>query len=203
MSLNRRDVAGQRALILMLHGGQERSREPVEHTSGSWRRSFVMQHSITRRAHAAGVGTWLLRYRERGWNNDTAPSPVPDARAALDLVRSELGEIPVVLLGHSMGARTSVRVADDPLVQGVVALAPWLPPSDPVATLRGKALAAAHGSTDKITSAKATARFVERARAAGAETEFHDMGPVGHYMLRRVRAWNEFAITRALGVLGD
>ncbi|CAM3379951.1 alpha/beta fold hydrolase [Nocardioides dubius] len=201
VSLTRRNVAGQRALILMLHGGQEISREPVEHSSGPWRRSLVMQHAITRRAHAAGVGTWLLRYRERGWNDDAAPSPVPDARWALDQVRRELGEVPVVLVGHSMGARTSVHVADDPLVQGVVALAPWLPPEDPVTPLIGKSLAAAHGSTDQITSAKATARFVERARAHGASAEFHDMGPVGHYMLRRVRAWNEFAISRSLALL--
>ncbi|MFS3127916.1 alpha/beta hydrolase [Nocardioides sp. Bht2] len=198
VSLNRRDVAGQRALILMLHGGQEISRDPVEQSSGPWRRSLVMQHQITPQAHAAGVGTWLLRYQERGWNDDDAPSPVPDARWALDQVRQQLGELPVVLIGHSMGARTSVRVADDPLVQGVVALAPWLPAEDPVTPLAGKVLAAAHGSTDKITSAKATARFVDRARTAGAKAGFHDMGPVGHYMLRRVRAWNRFAISRAL-----
>lgn len=201
VSLNRRDVAGQRALILMLHGGQEISREPVDQSSGPWRRSLVMQHQITPKAHAAGVGTWLLRYQERGWNDDAAPSPVPDARWALDQVRQELGELPVVLVGHSMGARTSVRIADDPLVHGVVALAPWLPPEDPVTPLAGKVLAAAHGSTDKITSAKATARFVDRARTVGAEAGFHDMGPVGHYMLRRVRAWNRFAINRALEIL--
>ena len=35
--------------------------------------------------------------------------------------------MPVVLLGHSMGGRTAVAVADDPSVVGVVALAPWLP----------------------------------------------------------------------------
>lgn len=201
VSLNRRDVVGQRALILMLHGGQEISREPVEHSSGPWRRSLVMQHSITSRAHAAGVGTWLLRYQERGWNDDAAPSPVPDARWALDQVRLRLGEIPVALIGHSMGARTAVRVADDPLVRGVVALAPWLPPEDEVTPLAGKTLAAAHGSTDKITSPKATARFVERARTHAASAEFQDMGPVGHYMLRRVRAWNEFALNRALKMI--
>ena len=57
------------------------------------------------RLNRAGASLWLLRYAVRGWNQRVAapPSPVPDARWALDEVRSELGDVPVVLLGHSMG----------------------------------------------------------------------------------------------------
>ncbi len=97
-----------------------------------------------------------------------------------------------------MGARTAVAVADDPLVTGVVALAPWLPPDEPVQRLRGKHLAAAHGSADRITSLRATKAFVRRAQRVAASAELTDMGPIGHYMLRRVRAWNDFAISRSL-----
>jgi alpha-beta hydrolase superfamily lysophospholipase len=131
------------------------------------------------------------------------PSPVPDARWALDEVRREHGDLPVVLLGHSMGARTAVAVADDPGVTGVVGLAPWLPADEPHATLRGKHLAAAHGRSDKITSARATAAFVGRARRVTASAEFHDMGRVGHYMLRDVAAWNRFALSRSLAFVGQ
>ncbi len=109
-------------------------------------------------------------------------------------MRAELGSLPVALLGHSMGARTSVHVADDEQVRGVVALAPWLPGDEPVAALAGKRLVAAHGRRDRITSARATRAYVERARRAGADASFVDMGRVGHYLLRRVGAWNDLAL---------
>lgn len=200
--LTRYDAPGRpRGVVLMLHGGKQHSHVPVDGRSTSWRRSLSMQRAIARRAQDAGASTWLLRYRHRGWNDVDSPSPVPDARWALTEVRRQLGEVPVVLLGHSMGARTAARVADDDLVVGVVALAPWFPADDPVTPLAGKHLAAAHGSKDRITSFAATRAFCDRAGRIAASVEVHDMGPVGHYMLRRIRAWNDFAISRALGML--
>jgi predicted esterase len=158
-----------------------------------------MQRSITSRTHDAGVATWLLRFRERGWNGGTAP--VEDARWALEQVRREHGGVPVVLLGHSMGARASVYVADDESVVGVVGLAPWLSPSDPVHGLAGRHLVAAHGHRDRITSPRATAAYVERAARVAASAEMVDMGPVGHYMFKRVAAWNDLAAARSLALI--
>jgi predicted esterase len=201
-SLTRYDAPGRpRAVILLLHGGKERSRAPVDGRSASWRRAAALQRSITGRALAEGVSTWLLRYARRGWNDLASPSPVPDARWALDQVRRYVGPVPVVLLGHSMGARTAMRVADDDLVSGVVGLAPWLPAGEPVEALRGRRLAVAHGHRDRITSYRASAAFVRRAADLAREVEFHDMGPVGHYMLRRADAWNDFAVGRSLAML--
>lgn len=204
--LHRLDAPGRPAgLVLMLHGGQANSHAPVDDRSASWRRSRFMQRQIAGRAHAHGVGIWLLRYVSRGWNAGAGPepSPVPDARWALDEVRRELGPLPVVLLGHSMGARTAVAVADDPQVTGVVALAPWLPANEPVHPLAGRRLAVAHGSADRITSFRASEQFVRRAGSVAASTELVDMGRVGHYMFRRLSAWNDFAVTRSLTFLQE
>jgi dienelactone hydrolase len=197
--LTRSDAPSPRAVVLLLHGGKDRSSQPVDARSASWRRMAAVQRAVTPAAHEAGASTWLLRYRVRGWNGG---APVADARWALDEVRRELGDVPVVLLGHSMGGRTAVHVADDPQVVGVVALAPWFPRDEPVAALAGKVLRAAHGSSDKITSARMTRAYIERARAAGADAGFTDMGRVGHYMFRRVAAWNGFATRETLALLG-
>ena len=188
-----------RAVILMLHGGKDLSRQVVDGRSASWRRCRSMQRAISRRAHEAGVSTWLLRYRHRGWNG--GDGPVEDACWALAEVRRALGELPVVLLGHSMGARTSVHAADHASVVGLVALAPWFPPGERVVGLAGRHLLAAHGRHDHVTSYRATAAFVERARDVASTAELRDMGPVGHYMLRRVRSWNDVALSSALGML--
>lgn len=198
-ALTRLDVEGPRALVLVLHGGKQTSRQPVDGRSASWKRMAALQRTITPRLHDAGVSTWLLRYRVRGWNGG---APLADARWALEEVRRELGSLPVVLLGHSMGARTAAYVADDPSVAGVVGLAPWWQPDDPVTALRGKPVAAAHGRTDKITSARMTRAFLQRADRVAASTEFHDMGRAGHYMLRKVAEWNDFATARTVALLG-
>ncbi|MFP5252953.1 MAG: alpha/beta hydrolase [Actinomycetes bacterium] len=188
------------AVILMLHGGKARGLDPVDERSASWRRSRWMMAHIGGRANRAGAAVWLLRYGVRGWNAGAGadPSPVPDTRWALDQVRREHGDVPVVLLGHSMGARTAVAVADHPGVVGVVGLAPWLPADEPTRTLAGKHLAVAHGASDRITSARASRAFVARADRVASSTEFHDMGRVGHYMFRRVAQWNDFAVSRSL-----
>ena len=199
--LTRLDAPGApRGVVLMLHGGTETSTLAVDSRSASWRRSRAMQRSITPRAHTAGVSTWLLRYRERGWNG-TGADRIDDARWALEEVRRELGELPVVLLGHSMGGRTSVHVADDPSVVGVVALAPWLPPGERIDALSDKHLVAAHGRRDRITSHDATAAYVQRAGAVAASAQLESLPAAGHYMFRRASSWNRVAVESSLALL--
>jgi predicted alpha/beta-hydrolase family hydrolase len=204
-SLTHRDPEQRpRGVVLMLHGGKPDSVQPVDDRSASWRRSAWMMGHIAGRVQRAGMSLWLLRYGVRGWNGRLdSPSPVEDARWALEEIRREHAELPVVLLGHSMGARTAVAVADDPAVSAVVALAPWFPAGEPTATLAGKGLAAAHGRTDRITSFALTRDFVRRAADVASEAEFTDMGRTGHYLLRHVRDWNDFAVSRSLAFLDD
>lgn len=192
--------AGTRGVALLLHGGAVRSRRAVDHRSASWQRARWLQRAVTRDLHAAGVATWLLRYRVRGWNDTTAPSPIPDARWALEQVRREL-DLPVVLVGHSMGARTAVHVADDPAVRGVVGLAPWLPRSEPVTALRDRHLVVGHGRHDRITSFTESLAYVERCRPLARSATFHDMGPLGHYLLRGQERWHDLAVRSTLEIL--
>ncbi|QSR25813.1 alpha/beta hydrolase [Nocardioides aromaticivorans] len=193
--------ASPRAIALVLHGGAEHGTMPVDGRSLSWRRGRALARHLAGPLNGDGIGVVLLRYRVKGWNAAAGalPSPVPDARWALDALAAEHG-LPVAVVGHSMGARTGVAVADHPSVRGVVALAPWLPPSDPVEPLAGKVLRAAHGRRDRITSARATRKYVERASAV-ADAEFTDMGAVGHYLLRRTSLWNAWATASVREVL--
>jgi predicted esterase len=189
-SLLRSDADDPRAVVLVLHGGQQHSTQPVGR-SLSWLRAAALQRAVAPTARRTGAATWLLRYRQRGWNGG---APVDDARWALERVRHEVGEVPVVLLGHSMGARTAVHAAADPAVTGVIALAPWFPPGEPTRGLAGKHLHAAHGRRDRITSYAATEAYVERARSVAASATLRDMGPTGHYLLHGLRDWNRVAI---------
>lgn len=191
--------APPRAVVLVLHGGAVHSRRPVDGRSASWQRARLLQRTIAPRLNAEGVAVWLLRYRVRGWNDTSAPAPVADARWALDRVRAEI-DVPVALLGHSMGARTAVHVADDPAVRGVVGLAPWLPDGEPVHALRDRHLVVGHGRRDRITSFVLSRRYVERSRPLARSVEFHDMGDVGHYLVRDSRRWSTFAADAVLGV---
>ena len=190
-----------RGVVLVLHGGTPHSLEPVGTRSGSLWRMQVLRDALQRDVLGAGHALWLLRYARRGWNGGTSLSPVPDARWALDQVRAAYGDVPVVLVGHSMGARVASRVADDPSVRGVVALAPWFDGGDPVTALAGKDLVVGHGLRDRITSARGSRAFTERAAAVAARAEFYPLGRAGHYLLYRPTRWNRFALRHALDVL--
>ncbi len=191
-----------RGIVLMLHGGAKTGLKPVGGRSASLRRTTSMRDVLEPRVLSQGMSLWLLRFGVRGWNEGVGPepSPVPDARWALDRAAVERPGVPVVLLGHSMGARTAVHVADHPNVVGVVGLAPWLEPSDPVSTLAGRHLVAGHGSRDKITSARMTRSYVDQARSVAASAEFTDMGRLGHYMLAKPESWNRFALRATMGI---
>jgi alpha-beta hydrolase superfamily lysophospholipase len=194
-------VDAPQAAVLVLHGGKAGSRAPVTGRSLSWQRAAALGRTLGRSLHDEGVAVRLLRYRSVGWNGDGAEK-VADAHWALDEVGGSLGDLPVVLVGHSMGGRAACRVADHPQVRGVVALAPWLPPDDPVDALTGKELHAAHGRRDRITRARDTRAYVARAAEVAGAASYTDMGDRGHYLLSGIPAWNAFTLDRVRRVLG-
>lgn len=177
------------AVVLLLHGGRARDRTP-SHRGAAYLRMLPFAGSVARAADPARQpAIWRLRYRYRGWN---APhlDPVHDARWALREADRQYPGAPVVLVGHSMGARAALYAADAPNVVAVCALAPWLEPDDPTASLAGRALLIAHGDRDRVTDPTASLRYARRARAVTDEVCAFDVRDDGHAMLCRPATWH-------------
>ncbi|WP_282688368.1 MULTISPECIES: alpha/beta fold hydrolase [unclassified Streptomyces] len=195
------------AAVLVLHGGRETGTEPpppgLLNLPGTRMRPFVRAVDRAARATGGNVLVTQVRYAHRGWNGDRA-NPFHDAVAALDALREEAGDgLPVVLLGHSMGARAALRAAGHPLVRGVVGLAPWCPPGDPVTQLAGRDIVLVHSNRDRMTSPQATQSFTARARRAGARTCMVTVRGGDHAMIRRASAWHRLTTGLVTGLLGS
>jgi len=205
-TLNRYDVDRKaRGVVLMLHGGMQSNTEPVMARHASWWRMALLARTLRTPARRQGVSVWLLRNRVRGWNARPGrePDPVTDARWAMARVRETYPDVPVVLVGHSMGGRTSCAVADEAAVVGVVTLAPWLPPGEPIDHIgEHTPLLVTHGTGDRWTSAEASRQFVERVRASGGAAAWFAVQGAGHFMFSRVATWNGYVRGAALGLLG-
>ncbi|MFD3696968.1 alpha/beta hydrolase [Streptomyces sp. NPDC058646] len=197
----RRDPPRPRAAVLFLHGGRADALEAPPALNAPGVRTALFASALIRATRGDRIAVARVRYRHRGWNG-TREDPVHDAREALGELVRRMGEVPVVLVGHSMGGRAALRVAGRPQVCGVVALAPWCPPHEPVAQLRERFVAVLHDQGDRVTSAEESWEFLERAAAAGARTLGVRMPAGGHGMLRDARTWHGVATSLALGMLG-
>jgi alpha-beta hydrolase superfamily lysophospholipase len=120
----------------------------------------------------------------------------------LDEVRRRHGDLPIVLLGHSMGGRAAFAVGGDPSVRGICALAPWTERIDPVERLQGRTVLIVHGSRDIVTSPRGSRAYARHAAAAGARVGYITLPGEMHAMLFRWRTWHRLAAGFALGVLG-
>lgn len=187
-------------VVLVLHGGAEASTAPV----AWWRLAVVrMQPFATAVEHRAGDRLVVLRLknRVRGWNG-TDQDPVHDARWALDRIRHVLPDLPVVLVGHSMGGRVALRLAAEPGVVGVAALAPWVE-SDSVQARPGTPVLLVHGSKDRITDPRRTAVLASRFYDRGVDVRSVTMEGDNHAMLRDAGAWHRLVRDFVIEVLDD
>jgi alpha-beta hydrolase superfamily lysophospholipase len=191
-----------RAVVLVLHGGRESSRERVRPWHASVLRMIPLARAIHRATARDGVAVWFLRYRVRGWNG-AAQSPVADARWALEEAGRRHGDVPVVAVGHSMGGRTALRVAGGRSVVGVVALAPWLPPGEPAGEVRGRRVLLVHGTADTWTDPQGSRDFAARARSLARDLSLVEIPGAGHFMLRRLRRWHGLTVTFTRHVLAS
>jgi len=188
-------------VVLVLHGGRAHSIQPTRASQLAYQRMLPIAWSIHRAVRPAGAAIWLLRNRLRGWNEPHRDA-VRDARWALDQVRRRHRHAKVVLVGHSMGGRVALRVADDPSVTAVCALAPWVEPHDPVSHLAGRTVLLAHGDHDRWTDPAKSYAFALRAREVTPDVCRFAVFGSGHAMLRRAGDWTGLVRRFVAGVIG-
>ncbi|WP_245180786.1 alpha/beta hydrolase [Streptomyces montanisoli] len=133
---------------------------------------------------SGGVAVHLLRYRYRGWNGEEASTAV-DAEWALGELAGLYGDVPVAVLGNSLGGRAAFRVGGHRNVVSVTGVAPWLPGEDPVDHLAGRKVLIVHGDKDKSEATPAMSlAFAERARRVTDVCRFEVRGG-SHTLLGR------------------
>lgn len=200
-----------RAVALVFHGGSEGAgTKAVGEWSPSYRRAAYLHWCVKNRLADQGIALWLTRFRFDNWAyNGAAPgsTQVDDSEAAIEQASIDYPGVPVVLIGHSMGARVAVRVAAQAHVAGVIGLAPWFPAEEAVDTLTDRHLAVAVNPGDPhATAAEATA-YCARAAARAISVEYQEIGSeslgrrargyVGHGMVTNPSQWHRFITSQA------
>lgn len=192
-----RAVEQPRGVVIALPGGRETSHLGAR----PWNLAAVRMWPFLRVLRADPVITGLVQYRYRGWNGESA-HPVADARWALEHVQERFGDLPIVLIGHSMGGRTALRAAGAANVRGVAALAPWLPANEPVEQLAGRTILIAHGNRERMTDPELSYAYARQARAVTDRVAYFDVLGSGHTMLQRPGDWHRLTARFVRGILG-
>ncbi|MEW2496617.1 alpha/beta hydrolase [Streptomyces nodosus] len=192
-------------VVLLLPDGDEVSdRRPFP------LRAAASVGALGRRLVRAGAGEGLVvhvvHYRYRGWNGSEAHLS-QDADWAADEVVRRYGDVPVCLVGRSMGGRAALRAAGHSAVNSVLALAPWLPDEDmavspePVRQLGGRRVLIVHGTNDERTDPELSFRLAARAKKANRDIcrfEVHSDGHGLHQYRSEVHALAEDFVMGAL-----
>lgn len=195
------DVEQPRAVVLVLHGGKSRSNRPVR----PWQGAVVRMAPFARAVAEVGEGAIAvasIRYAVRGWNGDKA-SPLADTRLAIEQIAAKYPGVPIGLLGHSMGGRVALHLADDERIPAIVALAPWVEAKDRARWHRGLHVLFMHGTLDRMTSPRASRALATAMGALGADVTYDAVKGESHAMLRQASRWHResatFLATHLLG----
>jgi alpha-beta hydrolase superfamily lysophospholipase len=171
-----------RGAVLVLHGGAARPDRPMVSPA---QLSVLRMVPIAGRIAKAGRGelaVFRLLNSARGW--DTRHTPVDDVRWALEQIAERYGDLPTGLVGHSLGGRAALLAGPAPGVRSVVALNPWLDPSDR-ADLRDRDVLVIHGTDDRIASPARAEHVARSLSATAARFGFLRVEGGKHAMLRR------------------
>ncbi len=151
--------------VVCVNGGQSGEVE------GTW--SASLEWLVGRLAPARPDLAFVeVRYRIKSWQR--LELCIEDCRAAVRAAGAER----TLLLGFSMGGAVAIAAADEPSVERVVGLAPWIPDRLGLDALKGRRLDVLHGSLDRWlpgipgVSPLLSRRGYDRARALGVEGSY-------------------------------
>ncbi len=161
-----------RGVVLVLHGGAARREAArVSPTQLSVLRMVPIASRIARAAKGELAVQRLLN-STRGW--DAQHTPVDDVRWALGQAVDRFGpDLPVCLVGHSLGGRAALLAAGEGSVVSAVALNPWVYANEGRRDLTGRRVLIVHGADDRIarpTNSAAVARDLSRTADVGYVT---------------------------------
>ena len=184
-----REPAAPAGLVVVLHGGASRGDQVmVSPTQLSVLRMIPTARAVASTGRGR-LAVYRLLNRYRGW--DTQHTPVDDADWAMNQLGGRFPGVPFGLVGHSLGGRAALLAGDAPGVRSVVALNPWVYPSD-LADLSGRRVLIVHGLRDRIAS-PARARQVAHNLARTADVEFVPIEEGKHAMLGHGREFDRRA----------
>ena len=195
------DAGTTRGIVLVAHGGQERSTAAVSASQLAVLRMVPIASAVRNAVGGSAIEVRRPLFKVRGWNGSWA-SPVGDLTALLDEIQLRSPRVPVVLVGHSMGGRAAVRAAGHPAVIAVAGLAPWLPPGEPAGQLAGRRVLLAHGTADRTTRPADTWAYAERARDVSDDVTTIEVRGGDHPMIRRAHLWHSIAAEFARASFG-
>lgn len=188
-----------RCVALLAHGGRSVSTVPATASQATALRMYPFLVDLHRAGRRSGLAAYQLRYRVRGWNGG---DPVRDLEWALGEIAARHGDVPICLVGHSMGGRSVLRAAGGPRVLAVAALAPWLPPGEPTGQLAGRTVVIAHGTRDRVTSPAGSLAYALEGHRTAARLCRFEVARSGHGMLERFAAWQRLVRRVVLPSLG-
>lgn len=178
--------------VVVVHGGAaRRGQMMVSPTQLSVLRMVPLARRLAR-AGKGRVAVHRLLNSYRGW--DTRHTPVHDVTWALEQVAARYGsDVPVVLVGHSLGGRASILAAVAPNVRGVVALAAFVYPTDADRLgLRDRRILFVHGLRDRIAPAHRAQQLAKRLAGRNA-VQFVAVRNGKHAMLAEHRTFGRAA----------
>ena len=166
------------AAVLVLHGGAQRPGRPEVSPT---QLSVVRMVPVARRIASGGrLAVYRLLNSRRGW--DGSHTPVDDVAWAMRRLRELHGDLPTSLVGHSLGGRAALLAGAQAGVRTVVALNPWVYPTDD-ADLTGRRVLVVHGTEDRIADPRRSA-VVARRLARTADVGYVSVPGASHAMLR-------------------
>jgi dienelactone hydrolase len=177
------------AAVVVCHGGASRRADPMVSPT---QLSVLRMVPVARRVARVGgdrVAVFRLLNSTRGW--DTRHTPVDDVDWALDQVARQCSDLPVGLVGHSLGGRAVLLAGDHPTVRSVVALNAFVFPSD-APRLQHRRVLFVHGEADRI-AVPQRAEAVARRVMATTDAAFVTVEGGKHAMLRRGRTFEQLA----------